>query len=536
MYKKRWRRGLLSGALMIIAILCSGTAVSAADSMSSPLDGSAGYASDRILVVFAEGVSPAKAESVLEENSFDGRASQEIYEGITSVELPGDMTVEKAINSLKQNKEVDWVQPDYIYECDGFTNDLEISSGKYSSSKDKYHYLFKMGLAGPGKTAWSYANGKGVNVAVVDGGSNVYHNDLKANVKGTYNAVTRKEGLANVTNKKTGHGSVTAGILAAVGNNKTASAGVAYAANLYVVKVEDEEGYMYTSDILEGIRWASDDKKCRVISLSLGSDYDTAPEAMDARNAEKEIIQRIYNKAENSTLVVASGGNAGKYIYHYPASWPEAISVSALTYSSSKGYTISAKSTYNNQIDLAAPGSGLYGVSNTSNTALLKGGATSAAAPYVAGVAALVFQVNPDLTAKECAAILTSTARDAGKKGYDTHYGYGIIDPLAAVKKAALTVTPKKASLSKVQAGKKSLKAVWKRDKSATGYQVVVAKDKNFKQGKKTATIKNNKTTQKTFKKLSRNKVYYVKLRSYKTMGETKIYGNYSNVKKVLVK
>lgn len=96
---------------------------------------------------------------------------------------------------------------------------------------------------------------------------------------------------------------------------------------------------------------------------------------------------------------------------------------------------------------------------------------------------------------------------------------------------------PKRAVLTKIKSAKaKTLKLTWKRDKKATGYQVMIATDKNFKKNKKTATIKKNTTVSKTFTKLKRKKVYYAKARSYKQVGKTKVYGAYSKTKKARVK
>lgn len=323
-----------------------------------------------------------------------------------------------------------------INRMDGYTNDTEISSSKYSKNKYKYHEIFQMGLAGPGLTAWDYATGKGVNVAVFDGGFNASHYDLAGNVKGCYNAVTKKEGKNQISVEN--HGTSCAGILAAVGNNQRLSAGVAYNAGLYLVQVDANGSQKsYEDSIIEGIRYAVQ-KKCKVISISLS---DTVY-SEDVENA----INNAY--VRNDVLVVASGGNTGKEEYRYPSSYRYAFSVSALNYSSDTGYTIRPQSTYNGQVDVAAPGSGLHTVSGTSNTGAATGGATSAATPYAAGVAALVFSVNPTLKAREVANILRVTAKDAGTKGYDKRYGYGIIQPLAAVQMAKYGVSSKSRTIS----------------------------------------------------------------------------------------
>lgn len=98
-------------------------------------------------------------------------------------------------------------------------------------------------------------------------------------------------------------------------------------------------------------------------------------------------------------------------------------------------------------------------------------------------------------------------------------------------------ITPKKATVSKLTSTKKAtLKVTWKKDTKATGYQVVIAKNKKFTSGKKSAIIAKNKTTSKTFTKLTKGKKYYAKVRAYKTISGKKVYGAYSAVKSKTVK
>ncbi len=105
----------------------------------------------------------------------------------------------------------------------------------------------------------------------------------------------------------------------------------------------------------------------------------------------------------------------------------------------------------------------------------------------------------------------------------------------SVTKKVKITVVPKRASLVKVKKGKRSLKAIWLRDRTATGYQIVAATNKKFTKNKKTATVSKNRTTSKTIRKLKR-KTYYVKVRAYKKVGKIKLYGTYSKTKKVKVR
>lgn len=110
----------------------------------------------------------------------------------------------------------------------------------------------------------------------------------------------------------------------------------------------------------------------------------------------------------------------------------------------------------------------------------------------------------------------------------------------ATTQKKSNTTSVAKVKLAKQTAkvkanGKKKIKVSWKKNKKASGYEITYSTKKSFK-GKKTITIKNNKTTRKIIKKLKSKKKYFVKVRSYKQVGKTKIYGAYSKVKTVKVK
>lgn len=95
-------------------------------------------------------------------------------------------------------------------------------------------------------------------------------------------------------------------------------------------------------------------------------------------------------------------------------------------------------------------------------------------------------------------------------------------------------VTVKKQT-AKVKAGKKKLTVTWKKDKNVSGYQIKITTKKNFK-GAKTYTVKSYKTYKKVIKKLKANKKYFVKVRAYKTVGKSKVYGAYSAVRSCKVK
>ena len=96
-------------------------------------------------------------------------------------------------------------------------------------------------------------------------------------------------------------------------------------------------------------------------------------------------------------------------------------------------------------------------------------------------------------------------------------------------------INPKKLTGLKVKAGKKQMTVSWKKA-SVTGYEIVYATSKNFKEGKKTVTVKSAKTAKKVIKKLKAKKTYYVKVRAYKTVKKAKYYSAYTSAKKVKIK
>ena len=101
-------------------------------------------------------------------------------------------------------------------------------------------------------------------------------------------------------------------------------------------------------------------------------------------------------------------------------------------------------------------------------------------------------------------------------------------------KPAEKAVAPKKAVVKRVKSlGKKKIKiTVKKSSKQVSGYEVILSTKKNFKNAKKITTKKNVITVM----KLKAGKKYFVKVRAFKKVGNKKIYGNYSTVKKVIVK
>jgi subtilisin family serine protease len=124
-------------------------------------------------------------------------------------------------------------------------------------------------------------------------------------------------------------------------------------------------------------------------------------------------------------LVIASAGNSSTPICGFPAANPAVLCVGA-----SDGLDgIADFSNYGVRLDVVAPGVGLWTTERAGLYTSFNG--TSAAAPVVSGVAALLMSMGA--TNIQAAQIIRLTAKDLGLPGYDITYGFGRVDAKAAV-------------------------------------------------------------------------------------------------------
>jgi subtilisin family serine protease len=162
-------------------------------------------------------------------------------------------------------------------------------------------------------------------------------------------------------------------VIAARGDNGEGVAGVCWTCLIMPIKVLDANGSGTASSIADGIRWAAD-HGANVINMSI---VLSGPDA--------DVASAIVYAHDKGVMVVAAAGNAGNGDATYPASYPFVVSVAA-TDDSDQLYPWSTHGTW---VTLAAPGCTM--------TTALGGGfsafcGTSAAAPLVAGLAALGYE------------------------------------------------------------------------------------------------------------------------------------------------
>jgi subtilisin family serine protease len=172
------------------------------------------------------------------------------------------------------------------------------------------------------------------------------------------------------------------------------------------------------SEIANGIVAAADAGRS-VINLSLGGPED-----------DPVIDSAILRAVRSGSLVVAASGNSGKQgnWLTYPAADPHVFTVAATTETDQ----VADFSTASPYVDIAAPGVDIPVASALDNGYQNEDG-TSFSSPMVAGAAAWLWTVRPDLDASQVAEILRESARDVGPPGYDDATGYGILDMQAAL-------------------------------------------------------------------------------------------------------
>ncbi|MCX7568398.1 S8 family peptidase [Tumebacillus sp. DT12] len=267
--------------------------------------------------------------------------------------------------------------------------------------------------------AWQISTGDPkVIIAVVDTGVDLDHPDLKGQLTEGWNAIDG----SNVPQDDNGHGTHVAGVIAARTNNLEGIAGIDWAGKIMPIKTMGADGSGSVVDIADGVIWAVD-HGATVVNLSLGeySDSDYLHEA----------IRYAYDKG---AVVLAAMGNDGIPEPSYPAAYPEAIAVAA-----NDETTESATfSNFGPHCSVSAPGVAIPSTYPDRRYVALSG--TSMATPHVAGLAALIRSVNPDLTPDQVREILEQTSDDLGPSGFDDYYGHGQINIGRALNAARETV------------------------------------------------------------------------------------------------
>jgi type VII secretion-associated serine protease mycosin len=266
--------------------------------------------------------------------------------------------------------------------------------------------------------AWEITTGNNIVIAVLDTGVDGSHPDMGNKVLPGYNAVTETDQASDVN----GHGTAVAGLIAARTDNETGIAGMCWGCSILPVKVLNERGSGSDFVVARGIRWATD-AGARIINLSLGGTGDT--------HVLREAVEYAHSRG---VVVVAATGNErqkGNPI-SYPAAYPQVLAVGG----TGNTDTITGFSNTGDYVDIAAPSVGLWTTIVSDDRDYGPPNGTSFSSPYVAGVAALVFSLRPDLANTDVKCVLEASADDQGAPGKDPEYGWGRLNALRAVQLA----------------------------------------------------------------------------------------------------
>lgn len=319
--------------------------------------------------------------------------------------------------------------------------------------------------------AWDVTTGNpSVLMAVLDTGVDTTHPDLLPNLQlPGFNSVAGTSDTTDVSDIN-GHGTSTAGILAAVGNNGIGVVGDNWQTKLLPIRItNDPTGWSYFSDMARGINYAAD-SGAKVVSLSFMCGYDSGIDtaAQYVRSKGGLMFVAAGNDGKDTSqpyTVYDSKGNP----YTIPAfpDYPSFELIGATDHNDNR----ESWSNYGPAIDLMAPGDSIWTTSNGQNYTGGFGG-TSAATPIAAGVAGLLFSLNPNFTPDQVENFLFSSAKGLGTTpGDDYVYGHGRVDAGAAVR-AALQATGKDlppliSGVSAINITSSGATIAWSTDKSA---------------------------------------------------------------------
>jgi subtilisin family serine protease len=343
-------------------------------------------------------------------------------------------------NSIKSNslsfEGIDIIQPNYL-------NNFHIIPN------DPWYSLQQMSLSELPQ-AWNYTTGSStILVGVVDSGLLRDHPDLQANVYYNPNEIPDNGidddnngyiddycgwdfadapemsdvalgdyiGQDNDVTDENFHGTHVAGILGAVTNNGIGIAGVCW--NLKILpmragfRTSSGTGFLQDDDAAAAVIYAAD-MGVSVMNMSWG-DPNYSPIIADACN---------YAYQKGVVLVASAGNDPGPYL-SYPAKLSCVISVGAVDqYKNIAGF-----SSYGPELDLVAPGQMIYSTYKTEGPDTYKEmSGTSMSSPFVAGAAALIKSVQPNLSPDEVRARILNNTDDLGPSGFDEKYGHGLLN------------------------------------------------------------------------------------------------------------
>lgn len=435
------------------------------------MQGGFGYVNNELLVTLDSADSLPQLKEYL--TGIGGEVVGEIpLTADYQIMLPGTYTEKELGTMIEQVKSLPYVERSSL----NYAFELEDASNQYYPDDKKWDDWDTTGgnnwnmkaIDAPG--AWVYRNQMGpVNVGVIDGMFYTYHEDLKnvfqemplGNV--TDMGEERYNGGGNWTDQD--HATHVSGIIGAEFNNRKGVCGVAPNVKLYGVDAYSNIVMRYSND---GTSYVSDsywmqiamvylvgEKHCQVINLSQEQGYFATKTMDDWNKNMASFIKRLHDKSKNEFVICKAAGNDAKDARKGILSGIEDSEVESMiivvgsaavsgkhSYFGCKhdGYRVASHSNRGSRVDVLAPGGDNESTKfpDAQIYSTIPGGygylyGTSMAAPHVAGVAAMIFGIDPSFTAKEVKDIIVSTA--TGSYG-SVKEQYPLLNARMAVEKA----------------------------------------------------------------------------------------------------
>lgn len=327
--------------------------------------------------------------------------------------------VREAVEYYSEQPGVLYAQPNYTYEPEtDVYSDLETEAAESRAGFGQWYWsaLFMEQT----RAYLEKANAGKIRVAVIDTGVDIGHPDLDTVINMTYSKNVCGDTYKPVTGDagSNSHGTMVTGIIAADADNDIGMAGIASGyADVCMLQVQEAGGSISTKNAIRAIQYAKSIDS-RIINMSLG-----------IYREDLALGDALESAAKVGVLIVCSAGNNSTDQPHYPSKYPFTLGVIA----SGKNNTRYGSSNYGSDNFISAPGQEIY-------TTVAGGGyrtasGSSMAAAVVSGVAADIWACDPSMSADEVKNILASTATDIYSEGFDADSGWGIVNPLLAVRK-----------------------------------------------------------------------------------------------------
>ncbi|HJT37958.1 MAG TPA: S8 family serine peptidase [Actinomycetota bacterium] len=310
-----------------------------------------------------------------------------------------------------------------------------------SAAVNDPYYSLQWGLVRIGApAAWTVSEGAGQIVAVIDTGVDPTHPDLQGQLVPGYDFVDNDTHPVD----QNGHGTLIAGIIAAVTNNGVGVASVAPKAKIMPVRVLGADGSGSSTAVAEGIAWAVQ-HGATIINLSLAQETGANNTPLLRSPAVDTAIKAAANAGDVVVVAAGNSNTGGSSETAYDATTPGVIVVG----SSARNNQPAAYSDHGSGLDLLAPGGGsstdptangctqdqsivsTWWNPSTKRSSYGGGCGTSMSVAFVSGVAALLRARGYN----NAAAVdrIEQTADDIGAKGRDDLSGYGILNAARAL-------------------------------------------------------------------------------------------------------